>query len=845
MRKFFHSKYFYAVITPLTIASGALFLFWPTLSEKVLFNEQGIGFYFYWEFSVMKYFVYGLHMLPNWWPAYNSGYPISLTFNGFLNPLSILTLKFLPPFLANNLINFVFFILNGLSLYALCRALKLSRTGSLIAAISYAFSGAALKHIGQTVFLATMPFLPLSFLCCLKILLGKTKWLWLWLPLLVYSWFGGFTELTVYSLVAVGFFSVYLLFKNRKSENFSYRRLILFFGAVALSVIILLPWFLSILHFVSLSNRSGGVDVEAASKMPTSLSTLINMFYPRIYIPYGELLPFISFGNFDYLLYIGTLPLLLILTSLFIKHKKEKGYFLFFLYLAAGSVLMTINHSPLFWLFHRIPVLRWFTAYWKWSFVIVFSLAILAGYGIDHIKDFFKNRFSKIALAFFGTLMIIALLGSGFIAVFDQKIKTTIISYGLSHYKNTPDRAFNRSEDYYRHVITRMTDSLVDTFSLKNKWVLLMFTLWFIALIYLLIGKREFISHEKWLIAAVFITFLGSTLPWVGLTDGPPASYLKTEPATAKYLHSINPYQSNKLPLAPETSQSLIPYRIFIYTPYQFIAAISEKYGVDFIENRLPFTREAMDNNVNIMFNFDTLHNRQPLGWWRLSETYGLASREQIITKEKESYQDTTPFDEYIKAFSEEKNMRLLGSLNIQYILTSFKLSNKLQPIFVTYIFDNKLPVYIYENPYFMPRWYFAENIKWTNEDRAFEDLQKIEDFKKTTLLETINLNDPALSYKSSPKDKMELQLYTAGKLILKTNTKNYRFLIFSESRQPFWQATVNGNPVPLYTANYLYQAVLVPPGENTVEFRYPNLWEQSVISAQLYIQSFINKLAP
>ena len=134
---------------------------------------------------------------------------------------------------------------------------------------------------------------------------------------------------------------------------------------------------------------------------------------------------------------------------------------------------------------------------------------------------------------------------------------------------------------------------------------------------------------------------------------------------------------------------------------------------------------------------------------------------------------------------------------------------------------------------------------RWTEEDDkiALEDMKIINDFEKTTLLEKITLNNPAIVTKADPKDKMELQIYTAGKLILKTNTKNYRFLVFSESRQPFWQVTINGNSVPLYTANYLYQAVLVPPGENTVEFRYPNLWEQSVISSQSYIDKFLNKI--
>ena len=55
----------------------------------------------------------------------------------------------------------------------------------------------------------------------------------------------------VYALVAVGFFSIYLILKNRHSENFTYYYPAMFYGAIATSVVVLLPWFLSILNFIS------------------------------------------------------------------------------------------------------------------------------------------------------------------------------------------------------------------------------------------------------------------------------------------------------------------------------------------------------------------------------------------------------------------------------------------------------------------------------------------------------------------------------------------------------------------------------------------------------------------
>jgi hypothetical protein len=45
--------------------------------------------------------------------------------------------------------------------------------------------------------------------------------------------------------------------------------------------------------------------------------------------------------------------------------------------------------------------------------------------------------------------------------------------------------------------------------------------------------------------------------------------------------------------------------------------------------------------------------------------------------------------------------------------------------------------------------------------------------------------------------------------------------LVFSEVDYPGWQATVDGDPVPLVRADYLLRALCVPPGEHRVVLTY------------------------
>src|SRR3990167_5919467 len=77
---------------------GAYLMFGKVLSGSNLFPQSFIGLYHYIYFTAMQHFTNVLGMLPHWWPAYDSGYPISLTLDAFLNPLFLLALKFLSPF---------------------------------------------------------------------------------------------------------------------------------------------------------------------------------------------------------------------------------------------------------------------------------------------------------------------------------------------------------------------------------------------------------------------------------------------------------------------------------------------------------------------------------------------------------------------------------------------------------------------------------------------------------------------------------------------------------------------------------------------------------------------------
>jgi len=819
----------------------AIIIFFPVLFNGRIFSGYYVNFYHYYFMAGQKYLIYNLGLWPNWWPNFFSGYPISLTVDAFLNPIFIIALKFFSVITAYHWLTFIFFIINGLIFYYFARNI-LSRNASLVAALSYMFSGIIMRWTDVIVFTTIFPLLPLSFLACFKIFRGEKKYWFVWTAALAYSWIAGFSELMSYYLIATGLFYCYLFYtKSGWPKNIKqYLKLISnsfynLFSPVLLSLLIVSPWLISVLYFINNNSiRSEGVADAGGIGMPLTISHLIHMLHPRLLVFYGDSIPYLPLGS-DIDLYIGILPLLLIFFSLFYKLAKT-NYRNFFLFLTAFSLLMSFD-SPLFQILHHFSILNWFRWHFKWSFLTVFALAMLAGYGFDAAKDFFTDRYAKrmiITFWSFWTVMFFSIAG---ISIFGAKIKNIIINLGINRHQLSG--VLNRSPQYYQHIIEQMVDSMVWGFSFNDGWLILTLSIFLLSLIIITLKYKQKISEKLWSMSAVALTMAGA-LVWINFLAGPPVDYLKQAPKTAEFLHSNNKYET--LPLTSAEQKTYIPYRIFNYFPDQTVAEIQDKYSIDLQDHmtRLILNKERLDENINTWFNVDGLFNHEPLGERHTQSLYFIAkAQEKIIDGQ---YSDMVNFNDYLKNFSTKKQAKFLGALNVKYVLTPIKLSAPWKEVFVSELFEQKVPITIYENPYFQPRWHFADEIAWTeDDDQSFELMRQTNNLHTITVIEDDLDADKSLNITPNSNDHLDLILYTAGDLKLTTHTVNYRWLVFSETKAPFWRAKINGEDVKIYKANYAYQAVLVPPGDNEVEFYYPSFWQQAKISFSFYAKKIFN----
>ncbi|HEV2108938.1 MAG TPA: YfhO family protein, partial [Thermomicrobiales bacterium] len=85
--------------------------------------------------------------------------------------------------------------------------------------------------------------------------------------------------------------------------------------------------------------------------------------------------------------------------------------------------------------------------------------------------------------------------------------------------------------------------------------------------------------------------------------------------------------------------------------------------------------------------------------------------------------------------------------------------------------------------------------------------------------------------------DEAIVTLYEADHLRITVRTDTPALLVLSETADPAWRAQVDGEPVPVLTANHILRAVPVPAGEHTIELRYesPALWWGTVVSLVAY----------
>lgn len=140
------------------------------------------------------------------------------------------------------------------------------------------------------------------------------------------------------------------------------------------------------------------------------------------------------------------------------------------------------------------------------------------------------------------------------------------------------------------------------------------------------------------------------------------------------------------------------------------------------------------------------------------------------------------------------------------------------------YDFDS---VQIYENPHALPRVWMVPEAKAVTEEEALRAIrgESEQPFNPRELAllekpdEKVKIGFPQNKFSTVAEAKVVS--YESNRLTIETNADKAGVLIVSEIHHPGWQATVDGQPYQIFTADYLLRGVILPEGKHRVEMVY------------------------
>lgn len=433
-----------------------LFFFWKLifLKESFLHGDYKLQL-FPWS---MQYAESIKHFkLPLWTPYFHCGFPLFAEGQvAALYPLNIILFFLLPPLMAYTYSFVLHFIIAGIFMYIYARSLGLKNLAAIMPVFLFLFGSFYAGLFYNITALRTLVWFPLVLFLVNKSFEKKKRSLFFLMGIIIgIQLLGGSVQLALYS---IGMYFLYLIFLITESvrikEGFKWaiKAFFLFIATLVIAFAISGPQLMATRILTDLSNRSIA-DINFAlwgSFLPAGIITAI---FPYL----GSL-----FGG---TIYIGIIPLFFAIISMFnIKNRNIK----FFIVLLLVSFLLALGkYNPLYVLFLKITHLYAFRNPAKFLFFSGFSLAVLAGFGLDYIisntaTDKMKGRIngllmwvSSLALLSYISMSLILRFAKGWVISFGRWYVSKFI-YGTAHHRYSLEYYMDKVESFYQSSLSAL-----------------------------------------------------------------------------------------------------------------------------------------------------------------------------------------------------------------------------------------------------------------------------------------------------------------------------------------------------------------------------------------------------
>jgi hypothetical protein len=760
MRRFFRLPYLAIILVPFILYSPII------LSGKALFWGVPSLQFIPWKVYALESLKQGI--LPLWNPLNGMGSPLIANYQ---------LAFFYPP----NWILFFLYFLGGISWMAwghtilaamhlawaglgmvkLTKKLGLSETGQVISGLSFALSGYLVARTGFFSLVWAASWLPwIVYSACnfahpfkvnevmntelqidgekywTKLVKGIFSQINQFLPLTVcitLQLLAGHAQVTYFSLL---FLTAWIIFSGFIQNGFKgiAKAVSLEFFAVLSGLLLSAIQLLPTAELLAQSQRSGFVDYETAmtySFWPWRFMTLIA---PNLFGNPGTG-DYWGYGNYwEDAVYIGLLPIILAVLPLFKALKRKTSAWQFrslviFLWITAAIsfILALGKNTPIFpFLYQYIPTFDMFQAPTRFTLIAEFSMALLAGIGLEIIAKPVGKGLYWLRLSIMGGVAVT--VGAFLAWRFLGDIKSTFI-YATA---------------------------------MAGFWSLLA------GLIILEIPNGEK-SKKTWNYLVIVVVMMDLLVAGWKLNPGIESTFYNTPIQQATRLKD-NPLK-HRLYLSLSEEYVLKYERFLSFKSF----SLNESW------NNL---RNVMLANLNLIDGIASANNFDPL----LSSRYD----RWMKTIDKLDGDDVIPW------------LQIMDVGLVEKIDLSNDLGVKFEPL-------NGAKRY----------WWFPCAIHVMNGEEAWKNL---EHSMLTKDLDKVIWEDGSSSEDQNcdPVDiEYEVLIETSQKIVFQIQNSQGGYFVLSDAWFPGWNATLDGNPVAIVPANYLFRGIKLEVGSHLLEFEY------------------------
>lgn len=833
------------ILVALVLFATLSAIFWPVLiGGKVFAGQQ----FFELDTTFVHYPFYkffteefrATHTLPLWGSYLFSGFPVYVSQLAFFHPLYILFGLFGDYITTYHWLLFFGFFFGAVFAYLCARKLDLSTPAALIVALVYIASQKNITWADVSVFANTVFFLPLLFFSVIKIFRREYTLAFVIVGILniALALLAAFIQAVFYAIVSAALFAFFLdLAHYRKGQglrkNFHTTLFLIF--AILVGALIASPWILTVMNHTRLTERALGLAVAQSQVNYLNFTDLVKVFF--VNISFFERFNARVDASGSETFFIGILPLLFVIIAF--RFWRRNKYLWFFSGFSAFIFLLAVQYSPIYALLQHLPGFSLFRGPAQWFFVSAFSLAVLAGFGFEYARALPSSVFVRRLLWAYkysvAIMFAFAALLNVFTALFLKRLVVLAENYFFAHHYA---KTAGFPPEYYTMRVEHAVRTVLGYFSFSNYYFVVT-VLFFAAAFFLLRLHTNGKMHRRAFTAlSVAVIALNFALVYQGYWQWLPSAIFRQPPPIAELLK------------AREGDE---PFRIHravyfgFFEPY-FATDKNKK-------ERALFEAATMKPNYNAFYGVDYFDGYEHLAprrtdnlflWVGNTENETFDEAKDVLSETKTDFPFFTLsyIQKGVTHYAKPRARGVLGMANVKYVISPLEFPSPWKTVYQAKLTRHNIPVFVMENPDVMPRVYFASAVRIIPEGevRAFEELKTMSDFKKETLIECDdvycrNFNPPV----KTENDRLVVELLRPGLLRARTNTDGGRWLVYSETNLPTWEARIDGNQVPIYIANYVFQAVYVPAGEHAVEFVYPGIFTQ----ARYAIRNLLRKPSP